>query len=91
MNGNELFDIAYDRTYEYELLVVPGLVLNHSMSPTVKKVIKRPPMWIYPDELGGSDAAGKTFTIGVRLKTAEVSQYYNQTTISIILNPKIVQ
>lgn len=61
-------------TYDYELIVMPGLVLNHSLTPTLKKMIKRPPMWIHPVELGGSEAAGKTFTIGVRLKTSEVSQ-----------------
>lgn len=29
-------------------------------------------MWIHPEDLGGKDAAGQTFTIGVRLKTPEV-------------------
>lgn len=55
--------------YEYELLVVPGLVLNDSIKPIVQKIAKEPPIMINPDQLGGSEAAGKTFTMGIRLKT----------------------
>jgi hypothetical protein len=32
-----------------------------------------PPILVNPDRLGGADAVGKVFTIGVRLKTLQVS------------------
>lgn len=67
-----MFALTARLTYDYELIVVPGLDMNHSMVPTLKKVIKKPPTWIHPTELGGEDAAGKTFTISVRLKTSDV-------------------
>lgn len=59
---------------------MPGLELNHSMMPTVKKTVKRPPMWIHPEDLGGKDAAGQTFTIGVRLKTSDVRMMHSECT-----------
>lgn len=50
-------------------MVVPGLVLNDSIKPIVQKIAKEPPIMINPDQLGGSLAAGKTFTMGIRSKT----------------------
>jgi len=57
--------------YEYEMVVVPGKVLNDSISPIVKKKAVKPPALINPPDLGGNTAAGKMFTIGIRLKTAD--------------------
>lgn len=59
--------------YEYELLVVQGLVLNDSVTPIIRRTAKEPPITLSPDELGGKAAARKIFTMGVRLKSPEVS------------------
>lgn len=61
-----------DSRYEYELIVVPGLDLNDSVVPVIKTRVKEPPALINPVDLGGSTAAGKTFTMGVRLRTQQV-------------------
>lgn len=70
-NDKMCFKITF--RYEYELIVVPGLVLNDSITPVIRTKVKEPPVMINPDDLGGSTAAGKTFTMGVRLKSAKVS------------------
>lgn len=59
--------------YEYELIVVPGLVLNDSVIPIIKTYANEPPILINPSDLGGINAAGKTFTMGMRLKSPKVS------------------
>lgn len=56
--------------------MVPGLVLNDSVKPIVQKIAKEPPFMIDLDQLGGRLAAGKTFTMGIRSKTA--NGYYSQ-------------
>lgn len=68
INFNLYFAICF--RYEYELVVVPGLILNDSIKPIVRKIAKEPPLLINPDQLGGQLAAGKTFTMGIRSKTA---------------------
>lgn len=52
-------------------MVVPGLVLNDSIKPIVNKNAKESPIRIKLDELGGRSAAGKTFTMGIRVKNVE--------------------
>lgn len=52
---------------------MPGLVLNESVTPIIKKITKEPPIYIDPQDLGGSSAAGKKFTMGVRLRSSDVS------------------
>lgn len=59
--------------YEYELLVYQGVELKDSSTPIIRRTAKEPPITLNPDELGGEPAAGKKFTMGVRLKSPEVS------------------
>lgn len=59
--------------YEYELVVVQGLVLNDSVTPIIRRTAKEPPLTLSPDELGGKAANRHVFTMGVRLKSPEVS------------------
>lgn len=72
-NKNELIRKKILHSYEYELIVVPGLVLNDSVIPIIKTYAKEPPILINPSDLGGINAAGKTFTMGIRLKSPKVS------------------
>lgn len=58
--------------FDYELVVVPGLVLNDSITPIIKTIAKEPPLFINPPDLGGANAAGKTFTMGIRARSAKV-------------------
>lgn len=60
--------------YEYELVVVRGLVLNDSVTPIIRRTAKEPPISLNPEDLGGEAAARHVFTMGVRLKSKEVSQ-----------------
>lgn len=60
--------------FEYELVVVPGLVLNDSVAPVIKKRVKEAPVLINIQDLGGDVAAGKTFTMGIRMRTQKVSE-----------------
>lgn len=54
------------------MIVVAGQILNDSIAPIIKRPVKEPPALINPDDLGGSNAAGKIFTMGVRLKSKDV-------------------
>lgn len=68
-----LFFFCFVFRYEYELVVVQGLVLNDSVTPLIRRTAKVPPMTLSPDELGGEAAAQHKFTMGVRLKSPDVS------------------
>lgn len=61
--------------YEYELVVVPGLTLNQSVTPIIRLTAKEPPMFVNPEDLGGVSSAGLVYTMGVRLKSPEVSDF----------------
>lgn len=65
--------------------MVPGLVLNDSVTPIIRTKVKEPPVMINPEDLGGSTAAGKTFTMGVRLKSPNVSMAMNKKSSNNIL------
>lgn len=53
--------------------MVQGLVLNDSITPMIRRTAKEPPITLNPDELGGEAAARHVFTMGMRLKSPEVS------------------
>lgn len=59
-------------SFTYQLVVLPGMELNESLTPIVTIDTKAPPVLLNPDMLGGASAAGKIFTAGVRVKTAAV-------------------
>lgn len=62
--------------YEYELVVYPGVNLNDTVNPVVRVTAKAPPIFINPQDLGGSTAAGQIFTVGIRLKSVKVSHHF---------------
>lgn len=66
------FCLAHFR-YTYELTVVSGIHLNESSTPLIKQTYSRPPVSISLDDLGGENAAGKIFTMTVRLRSPHVS------------------
>lgn len=53
-----------------------GLVLNDTVTPIIRRTAKEPPITLSPDELGGKAAARQVFTMGVRLKSREVSFFF---------------
>jgi hypothetical protein len=57
----------------YQAVVLPGHAANNKNAPLVIIDGTTPPILVNPDRLGGADAVGKVFTIGVRLKTLQVS------------------
>lgn len=75
----ELFELLFTTifnccfSYEYEVIVVPGDDINDAVKPIIKTVTKEPPIFITPQDLGGSSATYKTFTMGVRLRSQQVS------------------
>lgn len=57
----------------YQLVAVGGHEMNlTSTSPILTLDAKVPPILVNPDQLGGPEAAGQIFTMGVRLKTEQV-------------------
>lgn len=58
--------------FVYELVVHSGKFLNDTTTPIVRVTAKSPPILINPEDLGGSTAAGKLFTVGIRLKSTKV-------------------
>lgn len=60
-------------SYEYELVVIPGVKIDQTVEPLLKIPAKKSPISVNPNDLGGSIAAGKVFTMGVRAKSSEVS------------------
>lgn len=61
----------FNSRFEYELQVAEGLVLNGTVPTIINKRVKVPPIFINPEELGGELSAGRTFTLGVRIVTAQ--------------------
>lgn len=61
--------------FTYQLLVVEGSVMNESLTPVLTMEAKIPPLFMNPSDLGGTETAGKIFTLGVRLKSEAVSSY----------------
>lgn len=58
--------------YKYELLIVPGLDINGT-KPLLTIESNSPPIHVNPIDFGGAKAALKVFTLGVRLKSENVS------------------
>lgn len=56
---------------------MPGLIPNFEEAPVAIVESKTPPILIHPMHLGGDKSAGKLFTVGVRIKTDQVSEYNN--------------
>lgn len=46
--------------------------MNDSITPLLTREAKVPPIFLNPSDLGGTDTAGKIFTMGIRLKTDDV-------------------
>lgn len=65
-------DLHFINRYTYELLIVPGHEINGT-KPLLTIEAKSSPIHVHPNDLGGSDAALKEFTFGVRLKSEYVS------------------
>lgn len=82
---NESLTIFF-RRYEYELIVVSGQVLNDTVTPVIRKRVKEPPVLINPEDLGGNVAAGKIFTMGIRLRSEKVCSIVHRTMYSNSLN-----
>lgn len=57
--------------FEYELTVVEGLKINDTIPSILRMRAKQPPIYINPIDLGGSHAAGRIFTLGVRVRSAK--------------------
>lgn len=59
--------------FTYQLVVVSGMEMNDSMTPILTAEAKTPPIFVNPFDLGGTESAGKIFTMGVRVKTDKVN------------------
>lgn len=84
------FNICIDR-YEYELVIVRGLFLNDTSPPVIRRTAKEPPILVNPEDLGGENSAGQVYTMGVRLKSKQVSPFFidnlnNKINIFLILS-----
>lgn len=58
--------------YTYQLVVLAGMDMNDSVTPLLTIDAQDPPIFVNPIDLGGADAAGKIFTMGVRIKSDQV-------------------
>lgn len=65
-------DDVQDGNFTYQLVVYSGINKNKSEIPFVMMEAKLPPILLNPDQLGGREAAGHVFTMGVRVKTSQV-------------------
>lgn len=66
-----IFSIIIYFSFDYELIIVQGLVLNDTIQPIVQKKTKLPPIFVTPDDLGGKLSIGRIYTLGVRIKTQQ--------------------
>lgn len=57
-----------------------GMDMNDSMTPLLTRDSRDAPILLHPIDLGGADAAGKIFTMGVRLKSDQVYFFYYKKT-----------
>lgn len=63
----------HDEKFSYEVCVYEGKGLGLPGGELTVLNAKEPPQLIHPTNLGGADASGKIFTVGVRIKTNRVS------------------
>lgn len=70
-------DFHYEK-FHYEIVVYPGTELNQTGVEVAILQTTKPPILIHPSHLGGDSARGKTFTVGIRMKTERVRDTHNQ-------------
>lgn len=63
----------HDEKHKYETVVFEGMGINGTQVALIEA--KEAPVQIHQSHLGGAAAAGKVFTVGVRMKTERVSKF----------------
>jgi hypothetical protein len=60
-------------SFTYQAIVIEGTTPNFEEKPVAVVEGSTPPILIHPSHLGGENSIGKVFTVGLRLKTKQVS------------------